>query len=235
MCAGRAGLRRLGPAGGNGGTGWGRARRWASQTHGTPSMPRRSRRRKSITIAYEPGQGDGVEPQRPRWEPRDWREQLERIREMRRSRDAPVDEMGVDKCYDTSAPPKVMRYQVLLSLMLSSQTKDQVTSAAMLRLRQRGLTVDSVLQMDDATLGQIIYPVGFWRVCLPHLNSGLSLPSCGHPRAQDHQQAEVGEEGDQESQGDSGGTGGLAAQGLVACVSPLPESCSSSISTAWMS
>ncbi|KFR16476.1 Endonuclease III-like 1, partial [Opisthocomus hoazin] len=59
--------------------------------------------------------------------------------------------------------PQVMRYQVLLSLMLSSQTKDQVTSAAMLRLRQRGLTVDSVLQMDDATLGQIIYPVGFWR------------------------------------------------------------------------
>lgn len=57
-----------------------------------------------------------------------------------------------------------MRYQVLLSLMLSSQTKDQVTSAAMLRLRQHGLTVDSVLQMDDATLGQIIYPVGFWRV-----------------------------------------------------------------------
>ncbi|XP_009875646.1 PREDICTED: endonuclease III-like protein 1 [Apaloderma vittatum] len=56
-----------------------------------------------------------------------------------------------------------MRYQVLLSLMLSSQTKDQVTSAAMLRLRQRGLTVDGILQMDDATLGQIIYPVGFWR------------------------------------------------------------------------
>lgn len=57
-----------------------------------------------------------------------------------------------------------MRYQVLLSLMLSSQTKDQVTWAAMLRLRQHGLTVDSILQMDDATLGQIIYPVGFWRV-----------------------------------------------------------------------
>lgn len=57
-----------------------------------------------------------------------------------------------------------MRYQVLLALMLSSQTKDQVTSAAMLRLRRRGLSVDSVLQMDDETLGQIIYPVGFWRV-----------------------------------------------------------------------
>ncbi|NWW45253.1 NTH protein, partial [Pedionomus torquatus] len=132
------------------------------------SIPRRSRRRKTLAVAYESEQGAGAEqgvsePQRPRWEPRNWRQQLEHIREMRRSRDAPVDEMGVQKCYDSSAPPKVMRYQVLLSLMLSSQTKDQVTSAAMLRLRQHGLTVDSILQMDDATLGQIIYPVGFWR------------------------------------------------------------------------
>ncbi|KAF1483733.1 Endonuclease III-like protein 1, partial [Pygoscelis antarcticus] len=139
-----------------------------SRVHSTAGIPRRSRRRKSIAIAYESAQGDGAEqgtsePQRPRWEPRDWRQQLERIQEMRRNRDAPVDEMGVEKCYDSSAPPQVMRYQVLLSLMLSSQTKDQVTSAAMLRLRQHGLTVDSILQMDDATLGRIIYPVGFWR------------------------------------------------------------------------
>lgn len=57
-----------------------------------------------------------------------------------------------------------MRYQVLLSLMLSSQTKDQVTSAAMSRLREHGLTVDNILQTDDVTLGQLIYPVGFWKV-----------------------------------------------------------------------
>ncbi|NXO48152.1 NTH protein, partial [Aramus guarauna] len=163
MCAaaggGRAAARRLGRAGGAAGV---------SQVQSTAGIPRRSRRRRNVAIAYESGQGDGAEqetsePQRPRWEPRDWRQQLERIREMRRNRDAPVDEMGVQKCYDSSAPPQVMRYQVLLSLMLSSQTKDQVTSAAMLRLRQHGLTVDSILQMDDATLGQIIYPVGFWR------------------------------------------------------------------------
>lgn len=55
------------------------------------------------------------------------------------------------------------------------------------------------------------------QVCLPHLNSGLSLPSCGHPRAQDLKQAQVGEEGDQAPRGDSGGTGGVAAQ-----VSPEP-------------
>lgn len=53
---------------------------------------------------------------------------------------------------------------MLLSLMLSSQTKDQVTAGAMQRLRAHGLTVDSILQMDDSTLGTLIYPVGFWRV-----------------------------------------------------------------------
>ncbi|XP_010000913.1 PREDICTED: endonuclease III-like protein 1 [Chaetura pelagica] len=67
------------------------------------------------------------------------------------------------KCSSGARGTMVMRYQVLLSLMLSSQTKDQVTWGAMRRLRQRGLTVDSVLQMEDATLGEIIYPVGFWR------------------------------------------------------------------------
>lgn len=48
--------------------------------------------------------------------------------------------------------------------MLSSQTKDQVTFAAMERLRARGLTVDNVLQMSDDELGKLIYPVGFWKV-----------------------------------------------------------------------
>lgn len=48
--------------------------------------------------------------------------------------------------------------------MLSSQTKDEVTAAAMARLRERGLTVDSILETDDTTLGQLIYPVGFWKV-----------------------------------------------------------------------
>lgn len=60
-----------------------------------------------MAIAYEAEQGDGAEPRRARWEPPRWREQLQRIRQMRSSRDAPVDEMGVHRCYDTSAPPEV--------------------------------------------------------------------------------------------------------------------------------
>ncbi|KAM9305450.1 endonuclease III-like protein 1 [Gastrophryne carolinensis] len=98
-----------------------------------------------------------------RWEPAHWRQHLENIRQMRSSRDAPVDQMGAEKCFDRDAAPEVMRYQVLLSLMLSSQTKDQVTSAAMTRLREHGLTVQRILETDENTLGNLIYPVGFWK------------------------------------------------------------------------
>lgn len=66
----------------------------------------------------------------------------------------------------------MVRYQVLVSLMLSSQTKDQVTHAAMQRLRDHGLTVENILATDDDTLGKLIYPVGFWKV-----SSGFNLIS----------------------------------------------------------
>ncbi|KAM4819964.1 endonuclease III-like protein 1 [Thomomys bottae] len=122
---------------------------------------------KRLRVAYEASNGEegaGAEPLRvPVWEPQNWQQQLANIRTMRSQKDAPVDQLGAEHCYDPSVPPEVQRYQVLLSLMLSSQTKDQVTAGAMKRLRARGLTVDNILQTDDSTLGQLIYPVGFWR------------------------------------------------------------------------
>ena len=53
---------------------------------------------------------------------------------------------------------------MMLSLMLSSMTKDEVTSAAMSRLRQHGCTVENILATSDDVLGRLIYPVGFWKV-----------------------------------------------------------------------
>ncbi|XP_036135451.1 endonuclease III-like protein 1 isoform X1 [Molossus molossus] len=128
---------------------------------------KRQRKAQSLNVAYETSdgeKGEGTKPLKvPSWEPQDWQQQLANIRTMRSEKDAPVDQLGAEHCYDPSAPPKVRRYQVLLSLMLSSQTKDQVTAGAMQRLKARGLTVDSILQTDDSTLGTLIYPVGFWR------------------------------------------------------------------------
>ncbi|XP_043416890.1 endonuclease III-like protein 1 isoform X4 [Prionailurus bengalensis] len=135
----------------------------AAEGKKSPSPSRHRRKTQKLNVAYDREEEDTKPPRAPSWEPRDWRQQLLNIRTMRSGKDAPVDWLGVEHCYDSDAPPKVRRYQVLLSLMLSSQTKDQVTAGAMQRLRARGLTVDSILQTDDSTLGTLIYPVGFWR------------------------------------------------------------------------
>ncbi|XP_036771876.1 endonuclease III-like protein 1 isoform X4 [Manis pentadactyla] len=139
----------------------------AAEGRESQSSAKRQRKAQRLHVAYEGSRrekGEGTEPLKaPGWEPQDWQRQLANIRTMRSGKDAPVDQLGAEHCYDPSAPPKVQRYQLLLSLMLSSQTKDQVTAGAMQRLRARGLTVDSILQTDDNILGTLIYPVGFWR------------------------------------------------------------------------
>lgn len=48
--------------------------------------------------------------------------------------------------------------------MLSSQTKDQVTFAAMCKLIEYGCTVENILTTSEQKLGELIYPVGFWKV-----------------------------------------------------------------------
>ncbi|KAM9314960.1 endonuclease III-like protein 1 isoform 1-T1 [Pholidichthys leucotaenia] len=131
-------------------------------------QPPHGRRRTQLKVEYD--KDDGVSPiKTEHWEPPDWKNQLGFIREMRSGRDAPVDNMGAEKCYDTEAPAHVKRFQVLVSLMLSSQTKDEVTSAAMQRLRAHGCTVENILTTDDETLGKLIYPVGFWRTKVKYL------------------------------------------------------------------
>ncbi|KAM3623681.1 uncharacterized protein V6R79_014279 [Siganus canaliculatus] len=127
-----------------------------------------SRRRRQLKVEYD--EDEGVTPVKTEhWEPLDWKKQLGYIREMRSSRDAPVDNMGAEKCYDSEAPAHVRRFQVLVSLMLSSQTKDQVTAAAMQKLRAHGCTVENILATDDETLGKLIHPVGFWRTKVKYL------------------------------------------------------------------
>ncbi|EDV27688.1 uncharacterized protein TRIADDRAFT_21050 [Trichoplax adhaerens] len=103
--------------------------------------------------------------EKPSWEPKNWHLQLQNIREMRKAKDAPVDTMGCSELSDRSesVEVRVQRYQILISLMLSSQTKDQITAAAMHRLKNHGLTMDNVMATSDKQLGELIFPVGFWQ------------------------------------------------------------------------
>ncbi|XP_018416517.1 PREDICTED: endonuclease III-like protein 1 [Nanorana parkeri] len=138
-----------------------RSGRKALESGESDKLPSRGiRGKKGVQVVYD--SAEDVE-KKLKWEPPNWQKHLENIRQMRRGRDAPVDQMGAEKCFDQNAAPEVMRYQVLLSLMLSSQTKDQVTSAAMTKLREHGLTVQKILETGEETLGKLIYPVGFWK------------------------------------------------------------------------
>ncbi|KAK7262573.1 hypothetical protein RJT34_30147 [Clitoria ternatea] len=94
--------------------------------------------------------------------PANWEIVLEGIRKMRCSADAPVDTMGCEKAGDT-LPPKERRFAVLVSSLLSSQTKDQVTHGAIQRLLQNDLlTADAINNADEEVIKKLIYPVGFY-------------------------------------------------------------------------
>nr|CDJ82459.1 HhH-GPD domain containing protein [Haemonchus contortus] len=92
-----------------------------------------------------------------------WKLQVERITEMRKLGGAPVDTMGCHKLPDPLASAKDFRFQTLVALMLSSQTKDEVNAAAMHRLKKYGCNVDSMIKIPTADLEKLLCPVGFYR------------------------------------------------------------------------
>ncbi|GJE88087.1 endonuclease III [Phanerochaete sordida] len=95
-----------------------------------------------------------------------WREQYEAIKRMRENIVAPVDTMGCEQAQLKEADPRARRFSTLVSLMLSSQTKDEVTDAAVAKLRAAvggTLTVEAILAADEATIAESIAKVGFWR------------------------------------------------------------------------
>jgi endonuclease-3 len=106
-------------------------------------------------------------------EPPQWRDQLRNIEAMRATRDAPVDEMGCERCADPTADPRTQRFQHLVALMLSSQTKDEVTFAATRRLMAAlapgaggsglGLTPEGIRSLEEGRLAELLCPVGFYR------------------------------------------------------------------------
>jgi endonuclease-3 len=92
--------------------------------------------------------------------------QFELIREMRRKNPAPVDTMGARVISTSEKSTKEFRLETLLGCLLSSQTKDRTTFAAVERLKQHGCTVSNLLD-ENATpfdrLVSLIKPVTFYR------------------------------------------------------------------------
>ncbi|VDK17462.1 unnamed protein product [Anisakis simplex] len=104
-----------------------------------------------------------------------WQQHLENLEKIRETKDAPVDTVGCDMLGDVLSSPQTYRFQILVSLMLSSQTKDEVTAAAMQRLKARGCTVENILGMDEEELRNLLIPVGFYKKKAIYLKKTASV------------------------------------------------------------
>ncbi|XP_035204420.1 endonuclease III-like protein 1 isoform X2 [Stegodyphus dumicola] len=109
------------------------------------------------------------------WEPSNWKLVLDNILKMRKMYVAPVDSLGCEECPEEGATPEVFRYQTLISVMLSSQTRDQVTYAATQRLIEHGLNVDNILKTPDEKIGELIYPAGFWKSKIKYIKQTTQI------------------------------------------------------------
>lgn len=69
--------------------------------------------------------------------PANWEEIYALTREMRNENAAPVDTMGCESLADRSQTPRDQRFQTLIALMLSSQTKDTVTAPVIWGMQER--------------------------------------------------------------------------------------------------
>lgn len=121
------------------------------------------------------GNGSVADEKQTKWEPNNWRQLLANIREMRKERNAPVDTMGCDKCYDEHTDEKTKRFHHLIALMLSSQTKDAVTYEAMSRLKRHGCTPQKMIETSTDDLQQLLYPVGFYKTKAKHIQQASQI------------------------------------------------------------
>lgn len=106
---------------------------------------------------------DIEEPGRPKY----WKTTWDQIKKYRDSHPAPVDAQGAHRCAK-SENEKEHRFETLVALLLSSQTKDQHTYAAVANLRENlgpegdhKLTPDTVIEATHEQIDNAIHSVGF--------------------------------------------------------------------------
>lgn len=82
----------------------------AAEARKSHSPVKHRRKAQRLCVAYEGSDSEKGEKAKslkvPVWEPQDWQQQLVNIRAMRSKKDAPVDHLGVEHCYDSSAPQR---------------------------------------------------------------------------------------------------------------------------------
>jgi endonuclease-3 len=135
--------------------------------------------------------------------PENWEKIYNIVKAQRlRNPTAPVDTMGCERAADLKLSLRDQRFQTLIALMISSQTKDTTNAQVMAKLRAElpapGLTLENILAIQPERLNELIYAVGFhnnktryikqtaellrdkWNGDIPDTAEGLmSLPGVG--------------------------------------------------------
>ena len=93
-----------------------------------------------------------------------WQKDLSIIKRLRAKKDAPVDSIGCERLADVKACRRTFEWQCLVAAMLSSQTRDQATAAAMEVLQKYGNTVSKIAATPEPKLAKLICGVGFFNV-----------------------------------------------------------------------
>lgn len=91
---------------------------------------------------------------------------FKKILKVRKEVEAPVDSQGLSSCIEKcdNKDRKLMKFQGLVSLMLSPQTKDNITYDTTKKLIEYGLTIDNILKISHEELVNIIFKVSFHNV-----------------------------------------------------------------------
>jgi endonuclease-3 len=89
---------------------------------------------------------------------------------------APVDTIGCHKLADKGAPKEVRRFQTLVALMLSSQTRDAMTATAVGNLQRAGVaTAPALAAADYAAVRAHISMVGFFNRKAEYLRAAAAI------------------------------------------------------------
>lgn len=116
------------------------------------TTPKTNSSKKKVKVTIEPG---SLQP------PSGWQDIYSLVEELRADHTAPVDSDGCNALAQRDRGPQVFRFQVLIALMLSSQTKDAVVGDTMRNLQRFGLDVPTIHATSEDTLNERICKVGF--------------------------------------------------------------------------
>jgi len=93
--------------------------------------------------------------------PKEWENIYSLVVELRNDKSAPVDHDGAEMLASKGSGGVVYRFQTMVALMLSSQTKDAVVGETIRALQKHGLDVENIRKTPDDVLNQLIFKCGF--------------------------------------------------------------------------